>query len=202
MYATPRSLGIRFTNPSRRTVDGNSMYTPEPPCAASHKEEMSPAEIRRISRASVAEFLQRTNIPMERMTPITKNDLEVSSDALESFGARLYGNVPQLDPVLPETFIYLNYANDILSFYKEELAGERDNYVHDRALITKKNIETVLTELVNEVIASIERARSILKGEKEKETWERFLAGYASYHWMTPRYKLEELLGSEGGRDV
>jgi hypothetical protein len=44
------------------------------------------------------------------------------------------------------------------------------------------------------VIASIERARTILKGDKEKEAWERLLEGYVAYHYMTPRYKLEELL--------
>ena len=114
-----------------------------------------------------------------------------------------------------ETFIYLNYAkwvmsrlsfrflliqylfSDVLSFYKEELAGERDNYVHDRALVTNKSITTVLTELVDEIVQSIERARSILKGEKEKEAWERLLSGYVAYHYTTPRYRLAELLGEE-----
>ncbi|KAI0090570.1 isoprenoid synthase domain-containing protein [Irpex rosettiformis] len=96
-----------------------------------------------------------------------------------------------------ETFIWLNYSNDVLSFYKEELAGEKDNYVHDRALVTNKSISTVLTELVNELVESIERARSILKGEKEKEAWERLLAGYVAYHYTTPRYKLVELLEGE-----
>ena len=84
--------------------------------------------------------------------------------------------------------------SDVLSFYKEELAGERDNYVHDRALVTDKSISTVLTELVSELVESIERARSILKGDKEKEAWERLLAGYVAYHYTTPRYRLAELL--------
>ena len=87
--------------------------------------------------------------------------------------------------------------SDVLSFYKEELAGERDNYVHDRALVTDKSISMVLTELVNELVESIERARSILKGEKEKEAWERLLAGYVAYHYTTPRYRLAELLDGQ-----
>ena len=66
--------------------------------------------------------------------------------------------------------------------------------MHDRALVTDKSISTVLTELVSELVESIERARSILKGDKEKEAWERLLAGYVAYHYTTPRYRLAELL--------
>jgi hypothetical protein len=91
----------------------------------------------------------------------------------------------------------ITFSSDVISFYKEELAGERDNYVHDRARVTNKSIYAVLSDLVREVIESIDRARSILKGEKEKEVWEKFLAGYVAYHWMTPRYKLQELLSPE-----
>ncbi len=87
--------------------------------------------------------------------------------------------------------------SDVLSFYKEELAGERDNYVHDRALVTGKSIATVLTDLVNEIVESIERARSILKGEKEREAWESLLSGYVAYHYSTRRYRLAELLDGE-----
>jgi len=97
--------------------------------------------------------------------------------------------------VIPETMVFLNYANDILSFYKEELAGERDNYIHDRVLITKKDVDVVLTDVVNEVVASVQRSRVILKGEKEKKTWEQFMAGYVAYHYMSPRYRLSELVG-------
>ncbi|KAI0343535.1 terpenoid synthase [Trametopsis cervina] len=99
--------------------------------------------------------------------------------------------------VIPETMIFLNYANDILSFYKEELAGERDNYIHDRSRITKEGVPAVLKHVVQEVVASVDRAREILKGEKEKETWERFLAAYVAYHYMSPRYRLAELVAAD-----
>jgi len=98
--------------------------------------------------------------------------------------------------VIPETMTFLNYANDILSFYKEELAGEKDNYIHDRCLITRKNINTVLKDVVDEVVASVNRSRKILKGENEKRTWERFMRGYVAYHYMSPRYRLSELVGA------
>ncbi|EKM53549.1 uncharacterized protein PHACADRAFT_125351 [Phanerochaete carnosa HHB-10118-sp] len=95
--------------------------------------------------------------------------------------------------VTPETMIYLDYASDILSFYKEEMAGERHNFVHDRAHVTGKDIKTVLSDILDEVVGAVERARNILQGGKERETWERFLAGYVAFHFLSPRYKLAQL---------
>ncbi|KAJ3559858.1 hypothetical protein NM688_g80 [Phlebia brevispora] len=96
-----------------------------------------------------------------------------------------------------DTMTYLNYANDILSFYKEELAGETGNFVHDRAKVTGKTIPTVLSELLQEVVESVNRARVLLQGEKEKEAWEQFIAGYVAFHFHSPRYRLVELTGSQ-----
>ncbi|GJE97335.1 terpenoid synthase-like protein [Phanerochaete sordida] len=95
--------------------------------------------------------------------------------------------------VTPETMVYLDYANDILSFYKEEMAGERHNFVHDRARVTGKDVSSVLDDILDEVVGAVDRARGILQGEKEKETWERFLAGYVAFHFLSPRYKLAQL---------
>ena len=47
---------------------------------------------------------------------------------------------------------------------------------------------------MKDVVASVERSRKILKGDKERQTWERFMAAYVSYHYMSPRYRLAELL--------
>ncbi|KAI0689741.1 isoprenoid synthase domain-containing protein [Cytidiella melzeri] len=99
--------------------------------------------------------------------------------------------------ILPEAMSYLNYGNDILSFYKEQLAGEKNNYLHSRALVTKKDVNVVLVEVVNEVVEAVDRARSVLVGEEEKKVWESFLMGYAAFHYMSPRYKLTELLDGE-----
>ncbi|KAF7798826.1 hypothetical protein EIP86_010052 [Pleurotus ostreatoroseus] len=99
--------------------------------------------------------------------------------------------------VIHDTMTYLNYANDILSFYKEELAGETANFVHDLVKVNGKSIPEVLSEILQEVTTSVERARVLLKGEKEKEVWEKFIAGYVVYHFYSPRYKLVELTGTE-----
>ena len=88
-------------------------------------------------------------------------------------------------------------CSDILSFYKEELAGEKTNFVHDRALVTGKSVSEVLSELLDEVVTAVERARVLLKGEKEKQVWERFIAGYVAYHFHSARYRLVELTGTD-----
>ena len=91
----------------------------------------------------------------------------------------------------------LRDLSDILSFYKEELVGETANFVHDRAKVSGKTIPEVLSDILQEVITSVNRARTLLRGEKEKETWEKFIAGYVAFHFYSPRYKLIELTGSE-----
>ena len=102
--------------------------------------------------------------------------------------------VPQHDMF---TTLRLSLLSDILSFYKEELAGERSNFVHDRAVVTGQTVSEVLSGLLEEVVASVERARVLLKGAKEKETWERFITGYVAFHFYSPRYRLIDLTGSE-----
>ena len=89
------------------------------------------------------------------------------------------------------------YFSDILSFYKEEMAGEKDTFVRDRANVTGKDVEAVLLDILDEVIGAVQRARDILQGDKEKQTWEKFLAGYVAFHFLSPRYKLTELISHE-----
>ncbi|KAJ3559855.1 hypothetical protein NM688_g85 [Phlebia brevispora] len=97
--------------------------------------------------------------------------------------------------ILPDARIYLDYANDILSFYKEELEGETSNVIHDRAAVTGKDLSEVLSDLLDESVNAVARARDILQGEKEKQTWEIFIAGYVAFHFLSPRYRLKELTG-------
>ena len=68
--------------------------------------------------------------------------------------------------------------------------------MHDRVRVTGKDVRAVLQDILDEVISAVVRARVILQGRKEKETWERFLSGYVAFHFLSPRYKLETLTGS------
>ena len=85
--------------------------------------------------------------------------------------------------------------SDIFSLYKEELSGECNNYIHDRMETSQKSLAGVLAEIVDDSVASVERARQKLHGAKEREAYEQFMTGYVFFHFSTPRYKLKDLLG-------
>ena len=84
--------------------------------------------------------------------------------------------------------------SDILSFYKEELQGETSNVVHDRAIVSGKSMSQVLSDLVDEAVTAVLRAREILHEEKEKVVWEQLVRGYVAFHFLSPRYRLHELM--------
>ncbi|PSS05543.1 hypothetical protein PHLCEN_2v3745 [Hermanssonia centrifuga] len=94
----------------------------------------------------------------------------------------------------PDISTYVQVIPDVFSFYKEELAGERNNFVHDRATLSKSSLLDALFSIVDEILAAIKRARCVLKGEKERRIWNDFLAGYVLYHFIAPRYLLRELI--------
>lgn len=93
--------------------------------------------------------------------------------------------------------LHISLNSDVLSFYKEQLVGEKDNYIHNRALVTNKGVNDVLVDVINETIEAIDKVRVLLKGKKERETWETFLKSYTAFHYMAPRYKLTELLDGD-----
>ena len=70
---------------------------------------------------------------------------------------------------VPQSQLTQLCPSDILSFYKEELVGECNNYVHDRAAITRTSIQKALLDIVDDAVASVKNARDILEGTKERE---------------------------------
>jgi hypothetical protein len=89
------------------------------------------------------------------------------------------------------------FGSDIFSFYKEEIAEETANFVHERAAVTDKDIYGVLFDLVDEAVAVTRNARDVLVGSKERDAWERFATGYLAFHRHTPRYRLGDILEDE-----
>ena len=89
------------------------------------------------------------------------------------------------------------YHSDIFSFYKEEIAHETANFIHERAAVTEKDVSVALLDVVNEAAATVHKAHVILTGEMEKQAWERFIAGYVAFHRRSPRYQLDELFGDQ-----
>jgi hypothetical protein len=76
-----------------------------------------------------------------------------------------------------DQILLANTSSFILSFYKEELAGEKTNYIHTRALAEAKTPSLVLTEIANELRTSrnsiIEALSNNSDALKAWKTWER-----------------------------
>ena len=87
--------------------------------------------------------------------------------------------------------------SDIFSFYKEELAGERNNYVHNRRAASGQTLSETLAAIVNDAVASVERGRHNLKGKKSREVYEQYVRGYIYMHFSTPRYYLDDIFGTD-----
>ena len=93
-------------------------------------------------------------------------------------------------------------VNDILSFYKEELAGETVNYVHLLRTVRQKDTGLeVVHDLIDEAVRLSDEIDALLTGEA-KEMWEHWRTGYITYHLHDSRYKLSELCLTEGDDDV
>ncbi|KAI0714027.1 terpenoid synthase [Cerioporus squamosus] len=85
-------------------------------------------------------------------------------------------------------------TNDILSFYKEELAGETNNYVHLRAAVEQTSATHVLRQLVNEVLDTA-HTMSVLTSEDAElaALWQMYFQGYLEFSLKAKRYRLAEL---------
>ncbi|KAH0578710.1 hypothetical protein H2248_003838 [Termitomyces sp. 'cryptogamus'] len=97
--------------------------------------------------------------------------------------------------VIGDIMIYINLGNDVLSFYKETLANETDNYIHCRALVDGKSIDDTLNDISRDTIAAYSRVSTVLQSQSPPayELWKTFANGYISWHFDAPRYRLKEL---------
>nr|WRP99004.1 terpene cyclase [Fusarium sp. HZ-2024a] len=94
---------------------------------------------------------------------------------------------------IPDMMTYINYANDILSFHKETLAGETDNYINTRAVCEHRDPLAVLEAVVSETIAANSRVVALLRTRSDPvylRKWNEFFNGYIFFHVTAKRYKL------------
>ncbi|KAK6062578.1 hypothetical protein SCUP515_13230 [Seiridium cupressi] len=84
-------------------------------------------------------------------------------------------------------------------FYKEEKAGEMDNYVRTMSMYESKEPILVLKDLATKVFVALDRIRSIMNGKAEyANAWDKHEKGYVAFHTLSRRYKLYEIgLGEE-----
>ncbi|KAH9944601.1 isoprenoid synthase domain-containing protein [Amylocystis lapponica] len=125
-----------------------------------------------------------------------RRDSSGISDAYASFiwEKSRFPDVQVYIRVLPDVGKYINYVNDILSFYKEELAGETGNYIHDRATISRKTAHETLHEVIDETVDALCRVRDVLGEGEARDAWENFARGYIGFHTGSPRYRLQEII--------
>ncbi|KAF8557707.1 terpenoid synthase [Imleria badia] len=95
---------------------------------------------------------------------------------------------------MPEMMLFFNNTNDVLSFYKEELAGETTNRISILAACNKSSKLDALDALVKTTSDGFESAVEILSACPEaRETFKKFAAGLIRFHISVGRYRLAEL---------
>ncbi|THU78045.1 terpenoid synthase [Dendrothele bispora CBS 962.96] len=119
------------------------------------------------------------------------------SGATDAFGFFIFPPslpVSEYIQAMPDLAIVENHTNDILSFYKEEKAGDDMNYVTLLATTRKISKLEALRLLVDECISSHENILRILAPSKNATAiYQKFFQGYLAFHVYTERYKLNEL---------
>ncbi|KAG8983342.1 hypothetical protein FRB90_006105 [Tulasnella sp. 427] len=95
----------------------------------------------------------------------------------------------------PEFEKLISISNDVLSFYKENLAGETNSFLMNRAAVENKDPIAVLQEIAVESAANIRRIADIASEQSDevRKLALNFAYGYIEFHLLTPRYRLQEL---------
>ncbi|RDB27321.1 Trichodiene synthase [Hypsizygus marmoreus] len=94
---------------------------------------------------------------------------------------------------LPDMNFWIAGINDVLSFYKEECAGEQNNYIHNRAHADGKAPPAVLCDMIQELLEASDNIYVALP-PRARETWRSFEAGVIAWHLEQDRYRLKELI--------
>ncbi|KAK8085795.1 hypothetical protein PG997_007066 [Apiospora hydei] len=119
--------------------------------------------------------------------------------AIFTYPSGQYPDLSQFLEAIPDIALFININNDVLSFYKEEIAGESTNYIHNRARCERKDPLAVVREVQQEVVDCVGRVNRILEGrEPYLQAWQVHMTGHIAMHTVNPRYRLAELgLGEE-----
>ncbi|KAI8956731.1 terpenoid synthase [Daldinia sp. FL1419] len=111
-----------------------------------------------------------------------------------TFPKAIYPDISCFLEAVPDLSKYISLANDVLSFYKEDQAGEKDNYIHSRAYYEGKHPQTVLGEVIEEAEKAVWRMRVAIKGrEPYEQALNSHVLGYIWFHVISSRYKLSEI---------
>ncbi|KAJ8518909.1 hypothetical protein ONZ45_g4089 [Pleurotus djamor] len=103
-------------------------------------------------------------------------------------------------PSVADISFFVDLTNDVLSlppllsFHKEELAGEDTNYIHNRARCDGVKPLAVLQNISIEAINAAQRASRVLDAKKPAgKAWRLFQRGFVGFHTTQSRYRMAEL---------
>ena len=88
------------------------------------------------------------------------------------------------------------FRSDVLSFYKEEIAGDAGNHISLLARRQGVSKMAAFQQLADKAVKSASQVSKILEADKEAhDAWQKFKAGYIGLHTsMEGRYRLGELM--------
>lgn len=119
---------------------------------------------------------------------------------------RKYHHPPLPSPPLPlskDSYASANLSPPTNSFYKEEKAGETNNYVSQKSFYDGKDVRAVLKDTIAEAQAAVHRMRAVTKGKGIYEArLERHIVGSIAFHFVCPRYKLTQFCAPVQEEDV
>ncbi|KAL2012165.1 hypothetical protein VTN00DRAFT_4883 [Thermoascus crustaceus] len=98
-------------------------------------------------------------------------------------------------PIIPDLIDFINYVNDIFSFYKESVIGsERLNFICNLAQAQSMSSLDALRSTCANVVQNVHNVRKVLsKHPQMLNTTEPFLCGYISLYLSQDRYRLSEM---------
>ncbi|KAH9846106.1 terpenoid synthase [Lenzites betulinus] len=96
--------------------------------------------------------------------------------------------------IIPELVFCTDHINDILSFYKEWLDGETNNYICSRAVAEGRDELAVLNDVCEEVLDTMRRVAEITSSDTSlADICRGYLMGNIEFHFRAKRYRLAEL---------
>ncbi|RAO66326.1 uncharacterized protein BHQ10_002338 [Talaromyces amestolkiae] len=97
-------------------------------------------------------------------------------------------------PAITYMVKFFNYANDVLSFYKESGAEEKANYISNQAAAHNISRFESLEMLCKRTIEVFHTIDAILAPNEDlRRKVHQWMHGYLAYHMVSARYRLDEL---------
>lgn len=96
---------------------------------------------------------------------------------------------------MPDLRTVVNYTNDILSYYKEEIEGEAANYLSLMATSRALTKQDALHEVIEKTVQAHYNILKCLRPHTEAyNAYVNFFDGYVKFHAALKRYKMKEIM--------